>query len=108
MQPTNDWKQKPLKAVVRKVALQQFGHWMMGVARIGNQSITMSGSYGADGLSKTVPDEIYDNYGIDLPQELYDAWNHGGGWNSAGNEAPAMREWAIDNFKDLAPVNAEF
>ena len=26
------------------------------------------------------------------------AWNSGGGWNSAGSEAPAMREWAKQNL----------
>jgi len=38
------------RALVRKVALQQFGPFMMSVARIKGHSITVSGAYGCDGL----------------------------------------------------------
>src|SRR4026207_1998414 len=41
---------KKLYACVRHVGLRQYGHWMMGTARIAGQSITLSGSYGSDGL----------------------------------------------------------
>ncbi len=87
-----------MRAIVRKVALRQCGHWMMGCARIGGKTITISGSYGSDGLPVTVDTEIY-NRGIDLPQDLYNAWSKGGGHNSAGSEAVAMRKWAQENFK---------
>ena len=82
-----------LRAVVRKVALHQFGHWMMGRANIGGKWITISGSYGQDGLPKTVAKDIWER-GVPLPDELYEAWNKGEGWNSCGTEAPSMREWA--------------
>jgi hypothetical protein len=36
--------------VVRKVSLKQYGHFMMGIARIMNKSVTVSGCYGNDGL----------------------------------------------------------
>lgn len=102
MSPQRDSRLKePVKAVVRMVALRQLSHWMMGVARIGGKSITVSGSYGSDGLIKTVPDEIYDRYGIPLPQWLYDKWATGGGWNSAGSEATDMRKWALENYELL-------
>lgn len=101
---TND-RINDIRAIVRKVALSQFGHWMMGTARAFNHSITISGSYGSDGLPKTVDKEVYDR-AVPLPQYLYDAWNNGGGWNSAGKEAPLMRQWAIDNFEALAPKGA--
>lgn len=82
-----------IRGIVRKVALRQLGPWMMGKARIGGHTISVSGTYGSDGLPCTVPQDVFDR-GVPLPQELFDAWNEGGGWNSAGNEASAMREWA--------------
>jgi hypothetical protein len=91
-----DTQSKPLRAIVRSCSMSQCGHWMMGSIRVKDQSITVSGSYGSDGLPKTVSDEIY-NLGIELPKELYAAWNNGGGWNSAGSEGSSIRQWAIDN-----------
>ena len=88
-----------LRGCVRKVALRQFGHFMMGTARIGGQSITLSGAYGHDGLPTTVSENIW-KYGKDIPDSLYDLWNNGGGWNSCGSEAPSMREWALNNFPE--------
>jgi len=90
-----------IKVVVRRVSLKQFGHFMMGTARIGGFKFTMSGAYGADGLTNTVPDQIYNSYGLVLPQELYDQWNNGGGWNSCGSEAQSIRQWCFDNLKEL-------
>lgn len=87
----------PIRAIVRYVRMRQLGHFMIGSARIGKTRITLSGSYGSDGLPKTVPDEVYEA-GTPLPQELYDAWNKGGGWNSAGNEREAMEKWAKQNL----------
>lgn len=92
---SNKW---PLRAIVRYARLRQCGHYMMGTAKIGKHRIILSGSYGGDGLPKSVPDEVYEA-GVELPRELYDAWNTGGGWNSAGSEAPAMRTWALDTFR---------
>ncbi len=87
----------PLRALVRYARLKQFGQFMMGTARVGQHSLTLSGSYGSDGLPMSVPDDVYEA-GVELPQHLYDAWNKGGGWNGAGSEATAMREWAILTF----------
>ena len=104
VQPENDVNN--IRAIVRKVALVQFGHWMMGYAKILNLSILVSGSYGSDGLPITVADKVFD-IAIPLPDKLYNAWNSGGGWNSAGSEAPLMRQWALENFSLLAPKNAQ-
>jgi hypothetical protein len=90
----------PIKAIVRHVAMKQLGHWMMGHARIHGHTLTLSGSYGSDGLPDTVPTEVYDR-GVDLPQELYRAWKDGGGWNGAGSEGPLMRKWALENLDAL-------
>lgn len=86
-----DWNSQ-IYGVVRTVALHQCGHWMMGKARILDKSYTVSGSYGNDGLTlsvDTIPPDAKP-----LPDDLREAWNTGGGWNSAGSEAEAMAEWA--------------
>lgn len=89
---------QPIRCLVRHTTLKQFGHWMMGKVRIKNKSFTISGAYGSDGLPKHVPEEIY-NLGIPLPQELYDLWNKGGGWNSCGSEANEISKWAKQTFR---------
>ena len=73
---------------------------MMGTARAYGHTITISGAYGADGLPRTVPQEVYDR-AVAVPQSLLDALNNGGGWNDVGSEAPAMREWTLDNLDRL-------
>lgn len=90
----------PIRALVRKVALHQCGHFMMGSARAFGHRITISGTYGNDGLPRDVPMEVYEK-AIPVPQELIDAWNKGGGWNGAGSEAPAMVEWAKKTFLEV-------
>jgi hypothetical protein len=88
------------RAVIRKVALRQCGHWMMGSARIAGERVVLSGSYGADGLPVNVSEAVYAK-GVDVPRELYDAWSKGGGWNSCGSEAPAFRAWALEHKREL-------
>lgn len=85
-------------AVVRKVALRQCGHWMMGRANLGGKWVTVSGAYGNDGLMMTV--ETLPKDAVRLPLDLYEKWNKGGGHNSAGSEASAMRAWALETFKE--------
>lgn len=87
----------PLRGIVRYVRMKQCEQFMMGSAEVGKTRLSLSGSYGSDGLPVTVPDEAYD-MGLILPQELHDAWNAGGGWNGKGEEAPAMRQWAKQNL----------
>lgn len=87
----------PMRAIVRYARLHQFGHWMMGFARVKGHRLTLSGSYGSDGLPMSVADEIY-NLGTELPRELYEAWNTGGGWNGSGSERDAMHKWALQTF----------
>ena len=95
----DDYEQRnaPIRALVRKVALHQSGHFMRGRARAFGHRIIISGAYGGDGLPRSVPQEVYDR-ATPVPQELIDAWNKGGGWNSAGTEAPTMAEWAVKTF----------
>jgi hypothetical protein len=89
----------PIRALVRFASLHQLGHFMMGSCRAFGHTIQLSGAYGGDGLPRGVPREVYDK-AIDVPAELIAAWNTGGGWNGAGSEAPAMREWALKTFPD--------
>ena len=89
-----------MRGIVRMVAMQQLGHFIIGIARIKNFSITLSGSYGGDGLPVyKVPQEVYDA-GKDIPEWLYELWNKGGGHNSCGSEAEEMRKWAKENFPE--------
>lgn len=83
----------PIRALIRKVALHQCGHFMMGRARAFGHSICISGAYGNDGNSRSVPQEVYDR-AIPIPLELREAWGKGDGWNSAGSEAMPMAAWA--------------
>lgn len=103
-------KEKPCnaentRAIVRKVALRQCGHWMMGSCRIKGEEILISGAYGSDGLPKSVSSRVFAE-AIPLPAELYEAWNKGGGWNGSGSEATAMRVWALANLDKLYKPNA--
>ena len=89
-----------LRAVIRKCHMEQMGHYMMGKVRIAGDSHTVTGTYGNNGLPKSIDPEIWKN-AVPLPDELYEAWASGGGWNSAGSEAEAMQQWADENFEDL-------
>ena len=102
IQPERDrFCEEPIKVLVRKVAMKQLGHWMMGSARIYGETVTVSGSYGSDGLPKTVPDHIYDRAVLQLPDELKELWNKGGGWNGAGSEAEEIKKWVRKNLPAL-------
>ena len=89
------------RGLVRKVVMRQCGNWMMGTARVANESLTLSGAYGGDGLPKTVSEKIFEK-GTPVPKALYDAWDKGGGWNSCGSEADAMRAWALKEICGIA------
>lgn len=97
--PSELWR--VLYACVRHVSLRQFGHFMIGTARIAGQSVTVSGSYGSDGMpmdyEKLTPQARTKL--VRVPDELTEQFWNGGGHNSAGKEAPAMRQWALETFK---------
>lgn len=92
-----------IRAIVRHVRMGQMGPWMMGTARVQHYTLGLSGSYGGDGMPTLVAPAVYAQ-GIDLPQDLYEAWNVGNGHNSAGSEAPLMRAWARENLDTLKAV----
>lgn len=106
-------RQLPMRGLVRRTALHQFGHFMMGhVTLTGKKDgvpwkhrVSLSGCYGGDGLTVEVPREVYDK-GTDVPLELVTAWNKGEGWNDAGSEAPLMREWGLSLMRKEAEAKA--
>ena len=85
-----------LYAVVRSCSMSQFGHFMMGFVKIGGQRLTVSGTYGSDGLpmdlDKLTP-ENQRKYLTAVPKDLQDKFWAGGGHNSAGSEGPDMFEF---------------
>lgn len=89
-----DTTANPIRGMVRYVHMSPLGNFMMGLITVKGHKLSLSGSYGADGLCKDVPTDVY-NLGVELPSALVEKGNHGGGWNSAGNEADAMRQWAL-------------
>lgn len=84
---------KTLYVFVRHVALRQLGQFMMGFARVEGKTISVSGAYGNDGLPLAPEKLPRPKDAVQVPQELRDAWNNGGGWNGAGSEADMMRKW---------------
>lgn len=107
-QPAHDWIKAhggyyDLFACVRKVGLKQLGHFMMGSFRIGGQSVTVSGPYGSDGLPLEY-DKLNDKARsllVPVPEDLARQYWSGDGHNDVGGEAPAMRQWALDNLGKL-------
>lgn len=91
----------PLRAAVRFVRMQQLGNFMMALTTIGSMKrISLSGAYGGDGLPMDAEEVPY-GLMLQLPPELEAEFWAGGGHNSAGEEAPKMREWALANYKEL-------
>lgn len=76
----------------------QCGQFMMGIIRKFGQKLVLSGSYGSDGLPKTVSHDFYEKC-TPIPAELYEKWAKGGGWNSAGSEWNSMREFGLELMK---------
>ncbi len=104
-----------IRAIVRRVRLAQTGHFMMGRVVIAGHSISLSGGYGGDGMSKGAFDLLDQTPywpGLweklhPLPPKLREAYRQGGGWNAPGNEAGALREWALKNRRELTRLRRE-
>lgn len=94
-------EKKAVRGLVRFVKMGQLGHFMMARVKIKGHDISLSGDYGADGLLKEVPGEVYE-LGLLLPSELYELWaKDDTGHNSAGSEGSAIRKWAKENLARL-------
>jgi len=84
-----------LWGVVRRCSLRQCGHFMMGHVKLGDQTITVSGTYGGDGLPMDL-DSVHEWNRPALtrmPPDIEEQFWKGGGWNDAGSEGPAVRLW---------------
>lgn len=117
-QDPSDTAMRPqLRAAVRRVKLEQLGHWMMGRTHVGGHFFGVSGAYGADGLPIHLPHRDFDGHVHKIgepydnskevadvwaachpvPQELQDAFWAGGGHNTCGSEGPLFRAWAAEH-----------
>jgi hypothetical protein len=101
--------QHKLYAYVGRVTLKQLGHFMMGNIRIGNQWLTVSGTYGSNGNSmdyeKVLPQ--YRHHLVEVPDNIADIfWAGEGGHNSAGSEGPAMHKYGHGLLWDKIQKNA--
>lgn len=113
MQPkTDDLRadsKSPIRAYVASAKLEHIGNFMGGSMQIGKNIVPLSGTYGADGLTRSVDPKIYNAPGtVAVPAELRDLWNKGGGWNSGGDEAPVFYEWARRVFPKCAKLPERF
>ena len=92
-----------ISAAVRQATLKPFGPWMAGQVRLAGAPVTVSGAYGGDGLPRDLLtlSEAQRALLTPIPPDLAITFWQGGGWNSAGREAPAMREWALANIEQL-------
>lgn len=96
---------RPLRGIVRTVQLKQLGHFMMGQMTINDEEMSLSGTYGSDGLPKSVatPVSVFWQMGLPLPPELvHRFWTAGGGHNSAGAEGSEVHDWALANLAELS------
>jgi len=94
---------KELRAVVRYARMVQCGHFMMASVPVGSDRVTLSGTYGSDGLP--VDGERYPGAwekGVVVPEDVAETfWKGEGGHNGAGSEGPTMKAWAKANMRQL-------
>jgi hypothetical protein len=99
-----------VRALVRHVRMDQLGQFMMSSVVVDGVRITLSGCYGSDGLPIGVDHPkpcrwdpkalLWDRLHV-LPEHLTKALWSGKGWNSCGEEGPAIRKWASENCTHL-------
>lgn len=99
VQPTDinvsQLKDFPPRAIIRRVALSQCGHFMMGTARAFGHSIIVSGSFGNNGLPCDVPADVYE-HAIEVPADILAAFWKIDDWNGTGADGKAIvRKWAL-------------
>ena len=70
---------------------------MMSSFRVGPHRISLSGTYGGDGLPCDVTREVYDK-AMEIPKELEEKFWKGGGHNSSGAEAEDFWKWGRDQL----------
>lgn len=87
-----------LWAILRRVALRQCGHFMMGSTRIGSHRFVVSGAYGGDGLPESLNEWTTEDFArwTLAPETVARAYWHPEypGWNDAGSEYRTVASWA--------------
>jgi hypothetical protein len=119
--PTTTESRPELRALVRHAKMTQCGHWMMADVKIGGYELTLSGTYGSDGLPMRLDRHSIDvvdgkarfasftdeeklalwEHLVPIPAELQTAFWEGGGHNTSGKEGPLLKKWAEENLKLL-------
>lgn len=90
-----------LYGCVRKVALSQLGHFMMGRAKVGDSMLTLSGTYGGDGLPAEEMEKLTERTRKEfklIPPELTEAfWHDKNADHSSSSRyvSERLREWAL-------------
>lgn len=95
-------KGRELRGIVRSVRMAQCGHFMMGRVTVAGESLSLSGTYGSDGLP--LDGERYPqtwDVAVPFPETLAEAFWKGGGHNCAGSEGPGVAQWARENERAL-------
>jgi hypothetical protein len=88
-----------VRAIVVYTKYRQLGQFMMGKCKIAGIITSLSGAYGGDGVFCRIITKDQWELGTPITQELYDAWNKGGGHNDAGSEAPLMKKFGLELLK---------
>jgi hypothetical protein len=99
-------KKEGLYGIVRHVSMRQCGQFMGGTLHLGDQEVSLSGTYGGDGLPLSLYEVRSWNRGCltKLPPEIEEAyWKGEGGHNSAGSEGLTLHEWGKALLKSRQP-----
>lgn len=108
----NFGKDREIRCLVRRVTMKQLGHWMMATWDHDGYKLSLSGTYGGDGLpiATAARDEkaafvrkLWDQLNPVPPDILALFWNDDG-HNSCGKNGPAIRDWAVANLKELSKL----
>lgn len=97
----HDHKTDQWRCAVRKITLNQFGHFMMGDVHFGDWRIAVSGGMGHDGLPRDKP---HDDLWVRLhpiPPDVLKAFQRDGNWDES-----VLLKWAkanVDALKKLLP-----
>ena len=89
-----------LWAMVRKCALTQLGHFMMGSINIGGKRITVSGPCGSDGLPLDYQEVACKDRMrlVEVPEDVAEVYWNDNGHNDIGRARDTLRTWALNAF----------
>lgn len=104
-------KKRELCCLVKNVHMRQVGNWMMALVTFPSYVLSLSGSYGGDGLPCSPHSDDGRNWLRQLwprlhvvPPEIVDLFWNDNGHNSSGKNGPAIRDWATAHITELAKL----